>query len=130
MNTGSCHCGAVQYRVPESLGEVKYCHCQTCRKLTGTAFSSVALVSADDFELLKGESELRAYESTAGKFRYHCRHCFAPIFVRLESRPEQVRIRLGLLDFSPQVNVTGHIWVSEKAAWYSITDDLPQSPEF
>lgn len=130
MNTGSCHCGAVEYRVPEALGDVKFCYCQTCRKLNGTAFSAVALVAATDFELLRGEAQMRHYESSPGKFRYHCGVCFAPIFVRLPAKPDQVRIRLGLLNFEPEVTVTGHIWVSEKPAWYTINDSLPQAAEF
>lgn len=130
MNTGSCHCGAVEYEVPRALGDVKFCYCQTCRKLNGTAFSAVALVDAGEFKLLKGESSLEAYESSAGKFRYHCKTCFAPIYVKLASRPEQVRIRLGLLNFEPEVTLTGHIWVSQKPGWYTIADKLPQSQEF
>lgn len=130
MNTGSCHCGAIEYEVPASLGDVKYCYCQTCRKINGSAFSAVALVSADDFRLNRGQSSLVHYESSGGKFRYHCGTCYAPIYVQLQSSPEQVRIRLGSLDFSPQVNLTGHIWVSQKPDWYTILDDLPQSPEF
>lgn len=131
MNTGSCHCGEIEYRVPEALGDVRYCYCQTCRKLNGTAFSAVALVSSEDFELVRGdESRMLRYESSKDKFRYHCHRCFAPIFVRLAGHPEQVRIRLGLLNFDPEVNVVGHIWVSQKPSWYTITDDLPQTDEF
>ena len=130
MNTGSCHCGAVEYQVPQHLGDVKFCYCQTCRKLNGTAFSSVALVDAKDFKLLKGESSMSRYESSPGKFRYHCANCFAPIYVQLAAKPEAYRIRLGLLNFEPSVNITGHIWVSEKPVWYVIQDDLPQAAEW
>lgn len=130
MNTGSCHCGHIEYEVPEQLGDVKFCYCQTCRKLNGSVFSAVALVRAEDFKLIRGESSLVSYESSKGKIRYYCSHCFAPVYVQLESKPGDVRIRLGLLNFEPTVNVTGHIWVSEKPAWYTITDDLPQSAEF
>jgi hypothetical protein len=37
-----------------------------------------------------------------------------------------VRIRLGLLNGDPNVEVTGHMWVSEKPDWHQINDDLPQ----
>lgn len=130
MNTGSCHCGRVVYEVPATLSDAKFCHCQTCQKLTSTAFASVALVKAEDFKLHQGEDHLVSYDSIPGKHRYYCATCFSPMFVKLESKPDEVRIRLGALDFAPEVTFTGHIWVSQKASWYTINDDLPQAQEF
>ena len=128
--TGSCHCGKVVIEVPEALGDVRLCYCGTCRKLNGSAFSSVAMVPASQFKVVKGEAELVTYESTTGKHRYYCKTCHAPMFVKLESKPDEVRIRLGVLDFEPKAKITAHIWVREKPAWYVITDDLPQHEEF
>lgn len=130
MPSGSCHCGAVVYEVPKAFSDAKFCHCQTCQKLTGTAFASVAMVKAEDFKLQQGEEQLGTYESVPGKFRYYCKTCFSPMFVKLKARPEEVRIRLGSLDFAPEVTVSGHIWVSQKASWYTINDELPQAQEF
>jgi hypothetical protein len=129
-NTGSCHCGKVVYEVPHALGDVRFCYCQTCRKLNGTAFSAVAMVPAEQFKIVQGEAELVTYESTRGKHRFYCKTCHSPTHVRLESKPEQVRIRLGGLNFEPQVNLVGHIWVKEKPDWYQIRDNLPQHAEF
>src|SRR5262249_61075688 len=41
--------------------------------------------------------------------------------------PEIIRIRLGLLDADPGRRPLAHIWVSEKAPWFEITDDLPRA---
>ncbi len=130
MNTGSCHCGAVQFAVPKALGKVNLCYCGTCRKLNGSAFSSVAMVDAQDFRLLKGQEAMATYESSPGKVRFYCAHCHAPIYVQLKAKPEQLRIRLGLLDFEPEVTISSHIWVKEKPEWYVINDELPQYSEF
>lgn len=130
MNTGSCHCRRVAFEVPEQLGDVRFCFCETCRKLSGSAFSAVALVETRKFKILQGHGELRGYESSQGKFRYYCSQCYSPIYVQLESKPETVRIRLGTLNFEPKVNIVGHIWVKEKPKWFKITDDLPQFQEF
>lgn len=130
MNTGSCHCRKIEFTVPENLGDVRLCYCETCRKLSGSAFSAVAVVEASQFKLLKGQDGLVSYESSKGKMRYYCSHCHSPIFVQLQSKPEQVRIRLGVLNFEPKVNITAHIWVKEKPIWFNILDNLPQFPEF
>jgi hypothetical protein len=54
----------------------------------------------------------------------HCKQC-----QRASDQPDTVRIRLGVVDGDPQLRPRVHVWVSAKAPWYEITDDLPQLPE-
>ena len=56
--TGSCLCGSVAYEVDGAAGPIVHCHCQTCRKAHGTAFSSVSPVPRDKFRWTKGEELL------------------------------------------------------------------------
>jgi hypothetical protein len=37
-----------------------------------------------------------------------------------------VVLRVGTLDAAPGLAPEMHIWVSQKAGWYEIRDDLPQ----
>ena len=127
--TGSCHCNAVTFEVPKTLNDVRYCHCTTCRQLSGTAFSVVSLVQLEDFKLTKGAENLIHYRSSPHKNRAHCKTCFPPIFVQLDTHPNDRRIRLGSLNQEPNVNITAHIWVSQKPEWSVINDDLPQMLE-
>lgn len=126
MTTGSCHCKNVSFEVDEPTLSVNYCYCETCRKLSGAAFSVVAKIPRSSFKITKGQNALTVYESMPGKFRHYCSSCFAPVYVEVEAEPSLVRIRLGLLDGSPRVDVTSHVWVSEKPQWHDINDDLPR----
>ncbi|MCJ8312618.1 MAG: GFA family protein [Saccharospirillaceae bacterium] len=128
--TGSCHCARVKIQIPKNLNDVRLCYCQTCQKLSGSAFSAVSMVAAHDFIILKGQDNLTHYKSSPNKTRFHCKTCFSPIYVQLDSKPNEKRIRLGLLNEEPTVNITAHIWVSEKPDWVVINDDLPQLQEF
>ena len=130
MSSGSCHCGNVFFDVNGFFSDVNYCYCQSCRKLSGGAFSAVARVSKSDFKITKGLSALQSYESSPGKNRYYCKNCLSPIVVEVEGQPEFVRIRLGLLNSEPEISIVGHIWVSEKPKWYKINDELPQHQEW
>ena len=38
-------------------------------------------------------------------------------------------LRVGTIDGDPGARPTRHIWVSQKAPWYEILDDLPQLEE-
>jgi hypothetical protein len=75
MLNGSCLCGDVAYEVDSDPGPIVHCHCATCRKTHGSAFSTVTNVPRDRFRWIKGESLLRGFESSPGKTRYFCSQC-------------------------------------------------------
>lgn len=128
MHTGSCLCGAVKYRIDGDIGPSYYCHRRRCRKATGTAFASSALVAEADFVLTAGQEALRAYDAGNGVRRMFCGHCGSPIISR-RAAGAPVRVRLGSLDTPLQRGPQAHIYVDSKAEWWDIHDDLPQHPE-
>ncbi len=127
MISGSCLCNQVRYEISGPVGEIVHCHCLTCRKAHGSAFSSVAAVKDSDFNLM-GRKHLNTYESSKGKIRYFCSHCGTQVYAKRENT-EHVILRLGSLDSDPQSLEKHHIWVSQKASWYSINKDLPKHQE-
>ncbi|RTE67582.1 GFA family protein [Amphritea opalescens] len=128
MITGSCLCGHVRYEISGAIGDIVHCHCQTCRKAHGSAFSSVAGVQGKDFKLMS-DDVLGCYESSPGKFRYFCQNCATQIYAKKEGT-EHIVLRLGSLDDDPQSKELSHIWVSQKASWYSLNSRLPEYAEF
>jgi len=72
---GGCLCGAIQYEVNGPLFDVSNCHCSMCRRFHGAAFSTYAKFNAKDFRWLRGEADLRVYESSPGKGWAFCRKC-------------------------------------------------------
>ena len=130
MHTGSCLCGTVRYEIHGDIGPGYYCHCARCRKASGTAFASNAVVAADDFVLTAGAGALKTYVADTGLHRTFCGHCGSPIISRREGVP-QVRVRLGTLDtpLGAGQGPQAHIYVDSKADWWEIRDDLPQHPE-
>ena len=81
------------------------------------------------FHPVSSSESVAEFESSPGKKRYFCRACGSPLWSRRESDPDIIRIRLGLLDSDPGRKPLAHIWVSDKAPWYDITDDLPQAQQ-
>ena len=64
MLTGSCLCGSVAYEVDADPGPIVHCHCRTCRKTHGSAFSTVTNVPRDRFRWTRGEGLIRGFESS------------------------------------------------------------------
>ena len=126
---GSCLCGNIKYQYSGDLGPVTMCHCSQCRKTSGTAFATNSPVDKEHFKILSGKEYLKEYESSPGKYRAFCSICGSPVYSRRQSLPDKLRIRLGSLDTEIDERPSFHIFVSSKADWDSITDDLPQYPE-
>lgn len=128
MITGSCLCGNVKYTISGKVGDIVHCHCETCRKAHGAAFSSVAAVQDSDFKL-EGEVHLKSFESSPGKHRYFCSNCGTQVYAKRENT-QHIILRLGSLDSDPNTKEQSHIWVSQKASWYTINSDLPLHAEY
>ena len=126
MHTGSCFCGAVRYEVLGDLGAAYYCYCSRCRKISGSAFTSNAVVSPDDFAVTSGKDMLKAFTTDDGISRSFCSVCGSSIAV---SQGNQMRLRLGSLDTRLLRPPQMHIYTASKAAWVEIHDDLPQHAE-
>jgi hypothetical protein len=126
MITGSCHCGAVAFELSGAVTDFEHCHCQTCRKIHGTAFGSSAVVAKEHFHIRKGEDELSEYKSSSTKIRYFCSHCGSHLFAVSSTAPDDVILRIGTLDPGHGLRPESHIYVEDKPDWYEILDDLPQ----
>ena len=75
MLTGSCLCGRVAYEADAEIEGVIHCHCETCRKAHGAAFSSLAAVPRDRFRWIRGDAARKSFESSPGKLRHFCSEC-------------------------------------------------------
>jgi len=129
LHRGSCLCNTVRYEVSGELGELIYCHCQRCRKATGSAFIAVAPVPKTNFTITHGEASLKTYRSEAGVCRVFCDQCGSPVMAYRESAPDILRLRVGTLDTPLPIQVSAHIFVGSKAEWHEIHDEAPQYTE-
>ena len=122
MITGSCMCGGITYNIKQHINKITHCHCTTCRKAHGSAFSSVAVVKIDCFDITSGQALLKGYASSPDKTRYFCSHCGSQIYAHREGQDHYI-FRMGTLDDNPNIKPSQHIWVSLKAPWYDIDHD-------
>ncbi len=130
MHTGTCLCGGVRYALDVQSLRIELCHCRSCRKSNGSAYGANASVAAAAFRVIEGAALLREFESSPGKQRVFCSRCGSPVFSRNQTRPDQVRIRIGLLDTPLAQSPAFHFMVAHKAEWETICDDLPQYEGF
>ncbi|MCU7940410.1 MAG: GFA family protein [gamma proteobacterium symbiont of Bathyaustriella thionipta] len=126
MYSGQCLCGVVQFEIKGPIHHIVHCHCSECRKAQGSAYATNGIVQSTDFKILCGKDKLTAYESSPGQKKYFCKICGSPIISKRKLKPEQLRIRLGTVTSNVMEQPEAHIFVSSKADWDIIHDDLPQ----
>ena len=124
--SADCLCGGIRIEVSGKVGPVVFCHCSRCRKASGTAFAAHADVRRKYWRFVTGEELIREFESSPGVFRAFCRRCGSPIYSRRDGAPDVLRLRLGIVNGDPGRRSLAHCWVGSKAAWFDITDTLPQ----
>ena len=129
--TGGCLCGSVRYASDAEPALLAVCHCRTCQRNTGSAFS-LNLGLPSDSVTITGES-LANYEDRAGAsgktfFRTFCSRCGSPISGRGDAYSGLTFIKAGTLDNPSWVQPGMHIWCSEKQPWVVIEEGAVQVP--
>jgi hypothetical protein len=125
--TGGCLCGGVRYQYEGEVGPANYCHCEDCRRSTGSAFNIGVRVAAFGFRILQGKpkSFTKAGDSGNELTRHFCPECGSPLYTSSPQHSEVLYIKAGTLDDPSLVKPTHQIWVQSKVPWASIDPTLP-----
>ncbi len=121
---GSCLCGDVAWEGSGTGDMVHHCHCSMCRKTSGAAFGTFGGFPAADFRFTRGEAGIRRYPSSPGGVRAFCGRCGSAV----PGQPfeDLIFVPFGNLEGDPGGRPMAHIFVTSKAPWYEIADDLPR----
>lgn len=125
---GMCRCRAVRYEVSDAFLYAANCHCSECRAATGSAFKAFAGIERDKLTVTEGLDSIAVFgEEDLNDTR--CGACGSFLFSVVRDGAF-VHVAMGSLIEAPTIRPTEHIFVGSKAAWFEITDDLPQFDEY
>lgn len=111
---GACMCGQCRMRISVAPIITMACHCTGCQKLSASAFSLTAMVPAEGFELLAGETRIGAMHGD-NPYRY-CANCLNWLYTELTAAPF-VNVRPGLFNVPAWSTPFIESYVSEKLPW-------------
>ncbi len=123
----SCLCGGIRFEIRGPIVGINQCHCDTCRKESGTGSSTFIPVHAEQFTWISGADLVGEYRGDGWAIE-RCKVCgsLAPDHNRTRAL---YNIPAGLLDSDTGVEVAHHMFVGDKAGWDVIGDDAPQYDE-
>ena len=119
--TGRCLCGAVSFRAQDVDGGAISCHCDQCRRWTGTSMMG-AEVGRVEFA---GEEHIRRYDSSSWAERGFCRECGASLFYRHKAK-DRYFVSLGMFDDQSSFRLAVEIYMEEKPPGYDFAGDHPR----
>ncbi len=128
---GSCLCGSVRYELSGDARRFYHCHCQRCRKATGTGHATNIMVKEENFNWLSGTSLLKRYNvPDAERFYTHfCSECGSAM---PRDVPEigMMIIPAGSLDNVIDIKPEARIFWDSRASWSCGVDEIPTFPEY
>jgi hypothetical protein len=122
---GSCLCGDVRYTVADEFEYALICHCSQCRRATGSAFKPFGGIDRTKLEVTQGK--IRTYGDTE-THDAHCERCGSLLYSIVQAGT-RAHVTYGTLLDPPTLAPQAHIFVSSKAPWDPILDNLPQHAE-
>ena len=123
---GRCLCGYVLYHYSGPVGPANYCHCEDCRRCTGSAFNIGVRLEAAGFRVVEGTTSgfTKRADSGSELTRHFCPQCGSPLFTSSPKHPEYVYVKAGTLDDPTAVRPTHQSWVASAVSWSQIDRDI------
>lgn len=120
---GSCHCGAVTFRIDAEITELTTCDCSLCVKKNAL----MTKVHESQLTILSGEDMLTLYQwNTRRAKHYFCSCCGIYTFHRKRAAPDHYGVNIQCLDGFDHSRIPVR---ATQGATMSVSDPAPR-PEW
>ncbi len=130
--TGSCLCGAVAYQIDGTPNKFFHCHCQRCRKASGTGHcSNILMMQPEKVNWTQGEDMLNRYQ-LPGAIRFgtcFCKNC-GSLLPRIAPDGSIAIIPAGSLDMAPDIQPQARIFWDSRSDWSCSQEQIPTFSEY
>lgn len=126
VKKGRCLCGAVTYEYSGPENWSGYCHCESCRRNTGTPV--VAWFGVPYAAFRYTGKRPKTYVSSPGARRSFCPDCGTPMAFEHERYPDEIHLYACSLEDPAAYVPSFHVHYAERVPWLEIADDLRRFP--
>ena len=123
--TGKCLCGEVTYTADGPPVVVAQCHCEECRRLSGTGHTVGAMFVSSAVSM-NGTLKEFSYLSEKGSevTKVFCANCGSPIYGKNTRIPEHLTLSLGTMDDASGLDVEVVLFERDKPHWVRLAEEV------
>lgn len=133
MNTkhsGSCLCGEVRFEIEGDFEQFYLCHCEHCRKDTGSAHAANLFSSSARLKWISGEDKITQFNLPATRHsKSFCRICGSAVPM-LQMDGALLVVPAGSLNSQIRIRPNAHIFVASRAGWDEALEQVPRADKF
>jgi hypothetical protein len=123
--SGSCLCGAVRFEVDGEFERFYLCHCEFCRKDTGSAHAANLFSSVATLRWISGFDKATLFNLTPTRHsRCFCSICGSAL-PHLQMEGRMLVVPAGSLNGGALRRPDAHIFVSSRAGWDDALEKVP-----
>jgi hypothetical protein len=116
-HSGSCLCGAVRFEVEGDFEHFYLCHCEYCRKDTGSAHAANLFSSTAKLKWISGEDKATRFNLPSTQHvKCFCSTCGSAL-PNVQMDGKLLVVPAGSLNGDIAIKPTAHIFASSKANW-------------
>lgn len=124
-HSGSCLCSAVRFEVDGDFERFYLCHCQYCRKDTGSAHGANLFSGTAVLRWLSGEEKVAHFTLPGTRHsKSFCSVCGAAL-PRLQMGGQLLVVPAGSLDGDVSLRPDAHIFTASRANWDQSLEGVP-----
>lgn len=126
---GSCLCGEITFEIEGEFENFFLCHCERCRKDTGSAHAANLFSSTAKLKWLTGEAKVKTFNyNSEGHIKSFCSNCGSAL-PNIQFEGKLLVVPAGSIDMDIDLKAQSHIFCRNKANWDNDLESLPKFDE-
>ena len=130
FSTGQCLCGDVKYKISSPPVRMGQCHCDDCRRSSGTGHASNAFFKKDDVQIEGKTSQYDSNTDTGSIItRHFCPKCGSRLFGENSAATAIIGVTAGTLNDSHWFKANAIVYNKRKPKWDVMDESIPTFDE-
>lgn len=128
--SGGCLCGAVRFEIEGEFERFYLCHCEYCRKDTGSAHGANLFSSSATLQWVSGRESVREFNLPGTRHsKGFCGTCGSAL-PTTQMDGKLLVVPAGSLNSEVRIRPDAHIFVSSRASWDHTLEEIPTFDKF
>jgi hypothetical protein len=120
---GSCLCGGVKFELEAAADRIRFCHCDSCKKLSGGGATANIRATSAEIRIVEGGDLIQTYQPAEGSAKTFCLACGSNLFGGGWPDSEYCSVRITTFEEPLGTLPAAHLFVRSLAPWEQLPDD-------